>query len=193
MISVIITQEERARLVVAGEKRNALKDPSWSRRKSDVFSDDEVDVLGMIGEYAVAKYFGLSPDYSATVCGDDGSDLLWNGLRIAVKYNHRWMGYLMVEERANDDVRRGHLCDLSADIVVLATGKCNPPTVCTCRRAGGIVVALAGWCTKNEFLERMHKRDLGLGGRYIVTQDKLNPMHALWQPWLYMMSAKKAA
>ena len=188
MMAVVITQEERDRLITAGKDRNALKDPSWSRRKSDAFMDDELDVLGMIGEYAVARYFGLSPDYSATVCGDTGSDIVWNGLRIAVKYNHRWKGFLMVEERPDDELDNGYLRDLASDIIVLATGKCSPPQTCVCNHPGGIVVILPGWCTRGEFLARMEKRNLGLGGRYIVRCDQLNPMHTLWQPWLYMKS-----
>ena len=183
MNAIVITKQERATLAGIGTARNSAKNPEWTRRKSDVFSDAEVDVLGMYGEYAVAEYLGLRVDTTITTTGDDGSDLKWNGLSIAVKYNHRWNGFLMVEHRKGDNPALGIMGDLICDIIVLTHGRCKPPTQCKCREEGGIVVVVAGWLTRSEFIEKMNSRDLGLGGRYICTCDQLRPMHQLWSPW----------
>jgi hypothetical protein len=180
MNAVVITKEERNKMAGIGTARNACKRPEMSRRMSDVFSDSEVDVLGMMGEYAVAEYLGASVDESIHMHGDNGTDLTFRGHTVSVKYNHRWRGFLMVEERQGDDIHSGLVNDLKTDLIVLSHGKCMPPKTCVCRDAGGIVVVLAGWLTRDEFISTASHRDLGLGGRYIVTCDKLRPMHEIW-------------
>lgn len=179
--AVIITENRRKWLAEIGHARNAAKKPEWTRRKSDVFSDAEIDVLGMYGEYAVASYLGKDVDTTITTHGDGGSDLSFNGLSLAVKYNHRWNGYLMVEHRDGDDIGSGIIGDLTSDIIILTHGKCNPPKRCICREEGWVYVILAGWLTKKEFVSLMESRNLGLGGRYICKCEHLHPMHEIWK------------
>lgn len=180
MNATIITTECRQRLEALGKARNAAKSPEWSRRKSDVFSDAEVDVLGLYGEYAAGHYLGVEIDSTINSYGDSGVDLVYGTLSVAVKFNHRWRGYLMVEQRPGDAPSVGIVGDLTSDLIILTHGKCFPPERCYCRREGGLVVALAGWLWREEFVSAMYARDLGLGVRYICTCEQLRPMHEIW-------------
>lgn len=180
MQAVIIPRRVRLELGEIGRLRNGAKDPSWTRRRSDVFSDAEVDELGLYGEYAVADFLGVDFDRRISVGGDGGVDFVWRGRELAVKYNHRWLGYLVVEERAGDDPGGGVLGDLSAEIIVGTHGKCSRGA-CYCRGGSGVVVAFSGWLYREEFIGRMRRVDWGLGGRYYVDpKGGMRPMRELF-------------
>lgn len=177
--AVVISEKSRAELQCLAQARNGCKDPSWTRRKTDVFSDEEVDTLGLYGEYAVASYLGMPLDETISSSGDNGHDLMWCGRTAAVKFNHRWDGFLMVEERAGDDPGNGKINDLSADIIILTHGNCDPPKACYCRDPHSLTVVVAGWMWREDFIRRMEYRNWGLGGRYTCRARELRPMYEL--------------
>ena len=179
-MKVTITEAERRELASLAHGRNASKHPNATRRKSDVFDDVTLDTLGLYGEFAASKVLGCSIDRSISGSGDSGHDLHWQGKTVAVKYNHRINGFLMVEARDGDNYPTS-LHDLKSDIIVLVHGTCQPPN-CSCRQRGTINVHVAGWLSREDFLERCFLKDLGLGNRYIVTADRLRPMSELMQP-----------
>ena len=181
MNAVIITKRKRAELADLGQRRNAAKLPELTRRQSDVFTDTEVDVLGMYGEYTTGFYLGVGIDESIGPGGDKGVDHIWRGYSIATKFNHRWGGYLIVEERDGDDPANGIMCDLTCDIIILTHGRCDPTRqICHCRREGGIYVAVAGWLRRHEFIDKMAFKNWGLGGRYVCQCNQLRSMHTIW-------------
>lgn len=182
MIEIIIPKEKRLELTGMGHARNAAKEPEWSRRKSDVFADNELDAHGMWGEYAAGSYLGVDVDAEITRNGDGGRDLFWRNKKVAVKFNHRDGGFLMVEGRPGDDIFNGVMKDFPEDvsIIISTTGKCVLPGQCICRKEGDIVVTMAGWLTREQFLNSMFKKDLGLGPRYICRTCQLNPMEEIW-------------
>tara|TARA_Y100000310_G_scaffold269467_2_gene282661 strand:+ start:355 stop:960 length:606 start_codon:yes stop_codon:yes gene_type:complete len=197
----MLTKVDIEHAVEAGSQRNSAKDPTWTRRKSTVFNDRQLDCLGMLGELAVAKALGLEPDWTIHVTGDRGVDLvLRNGMKCAVKFNHRKDGYLMVERRANDVIetdrfggneKAKRLHDIDAvDLLVLSNGPCQPPEECTCKQriedASTYPVRLSGWVTKDAFLKKAYYANWGLGGRFYLPVMKLNSFHRLWQ---YMLPA----
>jgi hypothetical protein len=172
-----------AELHQIGTARNQMKSPEWSRRASDVFTDAQVDILGLYGEATAAHFLGTDFDREATVGGDGGIDLVLrhkhNGVpfAVSVKYNHRQGGYLIVEGRQGD-IPRQQLSDLSTSVIMLVEGECSPPRFCVCLR-DKIVTRAVGWLFRFEFLQRYRNEDWGLGPRYVVEQKDLRPMHAL--------------
>ncbi len=175
--SYVFEGEELEQLRAVGKARNAAKKPSWTRRRSDAFTDAEVDGLGVIGEAAWARYLDVEMDFSIHAHGDGGVDLIYEGQSIAVKFNHRWRGFLIVERRPADKPPV-HLEDLQADIIALAHGTCKPPAHCYCRQTH-FEVHVAGWLPEAHFRANMLRRDWGLGGRYVMRPAELNSPHTL--------------
>ena len=185
MTNFVITPSVKAQLVELGHRRNAMKDPSWTRRKSDVFNDQQVDALGCIGEYAMSVFLGVPMDWAVHSHGDKGIDLvLQDGRTMAVKFNHRQRGYVMVEERPSDT--ETSLSDLSTDLIGLVHGSCQPPRECYCKdlmtnnQPWNLV--LAGYLTAQEFVSRKQYANWGLGGRYFVKADSLKDITQLRRP-----------
>ncbi len=161
-----------------GAGRNGSKPPEITRRATDVFTDPELDYLGLLGEAAWSSYLNLPLDTAIHSSGDSGHDLVMNGKTVAVKFNHRWRGFLMVEERENDTPE--FFNDLKCDIIALAHGRCQTKVENGCRcRDETIVVCLAGWLTRDEFMRKQRRNDWGLGGRYTVSCSQLRPPHEL--------------
>jgi hypothetical protein len=132
---------------------------------------------------AAAMYLDADFDDQIYTGGDAGHDLvLRDGTTVAVKFNHRWRGYLMIEVRPGDT--RECMRDLHADVVVLVGSNCDPQrNACTCRRSieedGELRLYLWGWLDAATFRRNAACRDLGLGGRWIVRPDDLFEMREL--------------
>jgi hypothetical protein len=178
--AVVITARDRAKLRELGRQRHEAKRPGYTRRKGTQFSDEELHEIGLYGECAVGAYLGRPLDERIMSVGDGGIDFTWERLSIAVKYAHRWDARLMVEWREGDTEEE--LVEFKNDLIVLAHGKCRKEQGkdCYCRQPGGIVVVLAGWLTRQEFMEKKVLEDLSLGLRHWVDKSILHPMHMLW-------------
>ena len=182
MLAWLIQAEIKHRLLQTAIGRNETKQASWSRRKTEIFSDSELDQIGILGEHAGLASVGLEIDWTIGVGGDGGIDgTLPDGRTVAVKYNHRWLGYVMVEGRDGDT--EDHLVDLKADILIGTCGRCDPPRDCSCKRTlespYAATVYLPGWITREEFLRVREIKDWGLGLRHCVRTTQLHPMWGL--------------
>jgi len=174
MSAVIIPAVHKLRLFDLAGRRNGCKHPSWSRRASDIFTDHEVDYIGLKGEYAVCKHFGTRIDQRIHSHGDAGHDLtLPDGRRAMVKFNHRVRGYFMIERER----------DFSAPVGVSVYGECDPPRTCLCRDMGRADrVMIGGWISREQFFRVCRKTDWGLGPRWYVPQWLLSPVAVLSPP-----------
>jgi len=84
--SVWLSMEDVGNLCVLAKLRNRKED----RIRTDVLRDDigayETHIIGLLGEVAFAKHFGLQVDSEVHEWhGDDGWDFDWHGKKIDVK------------------------------------------------------------------------------------------------------------
>lgn len=179
MIASFIDSETKLRLFECADGRNSAKDPSWTRRKTDIFNDQEVDRLGIIGEYAAADVFGVDIDWNITVHGDKGHDLILpNKWTAAVKFNHRYEGYLMIEGRDTDT--DDELSDLTTDVLILTHTFCEPKqNICHCHKKllNPLIpstVIIAGWISRQEFMKVKGEANWGAGVRHFVEVSDLH-------------------
>ena len=171
--SVLVTEQQRNMLNEYAKGRNSSKHPSWTRRKSNVFSDQEADLQGLIGEFVVCNFFNVDFDRSIHSYGDSGHDLIVNGTRIGVKCNHRAGGFLMVEPDYRD--KDGLLYNFKSDVMFLVCGTCDPlRKICNCRNGGDLEWRIEGWITREDFMRKNHVKNLKLGDRHICTIQQLN-------------------
>lgn len=178
-MKVLIDFETRKKLAALGVSRNSAKRPEWTRRKSDVFNDQQVDILGCIGEFAASIAIGAPMNLDVHSHGDGGVDLNTAVGTIAVKFNHRNRGYLIVEERSPD-----RWSDLNSDILVLVHGLCSGrkgECVCSIRIKSKepMEVIVAGYIEASKFKNIAKHVDWGLGGRFFCDIDSLRPVHEL--------------
>lgn len=168
---VKISEADRAQLHLLARNRNESKHPEATRRKLDVMTDHTVDFIGLKGELACERVFGIHFDRSTRSSGDDGSDMeLWPGFFAAIKYNHRTGGYLLFER----------LTDFETDVAISVYGNCDPPRRCVCgKERGDEFVTVSGWITRQRFLDCCREADWGIGHRWYVQQSVLNPIGEL--------------
>jgi len=154
------------------KRRNGSKHPDATRRKSDIFTDVELDYIGLIGEAAVEDVCKIPIDRHVYEHGDNGDGKLSDGRTIAVKFNHRMNGYLLFEERQGD-VPHKHINDFQYDVAILVSGYCDPKGTCYCREPT-LVVKVAGYVTREQFLKKHNTSDWGLGNRFWMRQSELS-------------------
>ena len=148
-------------LCMVAERRNCGKQPNGVRnRRCDGQNDFSLNLHGVMGEYAVAKYLGAEIDTSISLKGDDKiADLRCSGKSIQVKVNMgRWSTkYLYFN---SIDLFR-------ADAAVLVIIR------------SATEVELAGWIAKSEFSGMASERNFGHGKRFCVESTKLRPIKTL--------------
>ena len=188
MLAWVIEPGEKAYLLELGMARMAYKDPSRSRRRGKVFTDLELYVLGLLGEYAVSRALGQylenPSDYQKILGagGDGGVDFRWHdGRPVAVKYTHRWKGRVYVETRPGDTAEE--LVDLPKDSILISThGRCIKG-VCACKNSvkNGkcMVVCVAGWIGEEEFRRIAKEGNWGYGDRLYIDNKQLHKMEDL--------------
>ena len=170
-LTVVLTPTIKQELLVLAHGRNDAKTSDRSRRRSNEFTDLELDYLGIKGEYVAAEIAGVPFDRTSYgSAGDDNRpDLVISGLRYAIKTNHRLNGYLVVERR--EDTAR-------ADRLLLVNGPCEPDGLCMCRRIGEWMACteqwcVAGWIPIGEFWQLCSLSNWGLGPRWWMRADDL--------------------
>lgn len=121
-------------------------------------SDEDLDLLGVKAEMAVAKLLHL--DYSPFDLGiDDGMDMWFGDTSIDVKATFHETGKLLFKS----------LEAFRADCGILVT-----------KTGDDAVMNVAGGCTRQVFMQEAEHIDLGRGKCYVMTQDNLSPIQNVW-------------
>jgi hypothetical protein len=148
-------------LCMVAERRNCGKQPNGvMNRRYDKQNDFSLNLHGVMGEYAVAKYLGLKLDHSINLSGDDKvADLKRGDETIQVKTNMaRWRQcYLYFNSL---DLFR-------ANIAVLAKIK------------SATEVDLVGWVTRDDFHKKAYRKNFGYGERFCLEEEQLRDMQSL--------------
>jgi|TARA_R100001086_G_scaffold192604_2_gene109840 hypothetical protein len=168
--TVTLTAAVKEQLLASAHGRNDQKTLAQTRRQSDAWTDLEVDYLGLKGEYVIAQLSGESFDETSYGAGgDDGVDIWIHGRPCAIKTNHRWGGYLLVE-RAHDLRAVSH--------ILLVSGECDArDQQCVCRRLDDLSEErwhYAGWIQVPRFWDDATYANWGYGDRWWVPQSKLD-------------------
>jgi hypothetical protein len=136
--------------------RNSVKERAGVRSNKFDASKGEEDahLIGVMGEYAVAKYLGLKIDEVVTLHGDNGSDLnACNCIRIEVKTrNRRGFDFALNNTRTSD---------IKWDVGILAY------------KVASNQIEIAGWISKVSFLSRCTVKNYNYGDRLVVEPDKM--------------------
>jgi hypothetical protein len=112
----------------------------------------EIDIDGMVGEFRVAKWLNVCPDFTVSI-RKGGVDLVSpSGKTIDVKTTRYKTGRLLATSSKVNDA-----CDFYVLAIVDDTG-----------------CSIAGWATKEELLREDNLLDLGHGKGYAMEQSKLN-------------------
>lgn len=172
-VVVRIGTRGRAWLRLIADRRREGKLPQFSRKKSSEWTDADVDLVGVTGEYAVSVATGEPFDAESHGClGDGGVDMVVRGVKCGVKTNHRRGGFLMVEFAKDLD---------PIDALVLVSGECGSGPTCSCRIESGDVVnwQVVGWVPVGEFRARCRTADWGFGRRWYMRPTDLYDIRTL--------------
>ena len=111
----------------------------------------EIDEDGLLGEFAVAKYLNVFPDFSISP-RSGGADLIRNNKKIDVKATRYKSGNLVIHiDKKADEV----------DLYILAIIQENKS------------VDIVGWIESTEAIQEINIGDLGHGKGYVIPQSKL--------------------
>ena len=118
-----------------------------------------VDVVGIKGEAAVAKYLGVKIDRSIQDKGDGGRDLTWKGRSIQVKTSFPADTlHLLVND--SDSLK----CDY---LIFVVTDEVTPKA------------RIYGWIKTVDFLQTATIKNMGYGDRMAMPIERLHPMSTL--------------
>lgn len=140
------------------EAEEMVRIREWPKREMTVPSqkvsknrtDQEIDLLGILAEMAIAKLLGVSLEKKRMLTGDNGYDILWKNRKVEVKYTYHTKGHLMVRSKER----------LKADLYILLTGNEKKMRV-------------LGWIDKQGFLGRGTLKDFGYGPNFVIEQNEL--------------------
>lgn len=147
-------------LRVLAKGRHFLKDQANPNRPNRQWGNDRetIDMLGVMGEYAVSKALKIPMDMSCGLEGDGGTDLMMDEYNIQVKTTKYKTGRLVFN--MNDK--------LDAHIYIL----CYAPE-------GGVEVILQGYIRRASMNAAILEQNLGYGMRKIIEQKHLKPISLL--------------
>jgi len=118
-----------------------------------------VEVVGIKGEAAVAKYLGVKIDRSIQDEGDGGRDLTWRGRTIQVKSSFPADTlHLLVND--SDSLKCDHL-------VFVVTDEITP------------AARIYGWIRTVDFLQSATIKNMGYGDRLALPVERLHPISTL--------------
>ena len=156
-IVVPLSAEDQWKIEQIASARSTLaRERAIVTQKIDAMrSDRAIDLDGMRGEWAVAKWLGEIPSYALRP--DDGWDLWVGGKRADVKTTRHANGRLLIKSRAA----------VTAEVYILAILEADDQ------------VRIPGWCSQKDYLakatEFSNYGHVGLA----LTQDQLRPMGEL--------------
>lgn len=161
VVKVHLTRRDMALVERLAQQRNANNRRHGNRdlRVAVDLESLEIDRQGATGEVAVAKYLGVQVDHWAGPgAWERKHALVHDGRAILVRYTTYKSGRLLF----NSSER------FTADIAVLVVkGRDESEAL------------LAGWISRERFLEEHYTGDLGYGRRVYVYQSQLDPMDEL--------------
>ena len=165
-MKITLTETEFHFIEMLARGRHFLKDIVIPNRKLEHWnnSQHEADILGVMGEYAVAKYLKIPIDTEVNLQGDGGEIDLWLGdWSIQVKATKYKSGRLVFNTKE----------EMKALIDIL--------TICDIKEKS---VDIVGYLSHRELTQKMYEEDLGFGLRYCVNQSDLKKIE--WLPYYYM-------
>jgi hypothetical protein len=116
-----------------------------------------VNLMGYLGEVAVASVLNVDTDNTVRTAGDSGYDLVFNNKTIQVKTSTLPSLIFNALELFTADV---------AVLVQLIGDRQNPHI--------DSQFAILGWISKEEFNKNYYTKDYGYGIRFVIDADKLN-------------------
>ena len=139
-------------------------------RRDSSRTDNDIDLLGIKAELAVAKLFDIPFDLSSMGI-DSGNDMYIDAgnreVSVQVKSSFHPSGRLLFKS----------LESFSSDIAILVTASKDDDRV----------MIVKGWISKKEFININYKKDLGHGEGFMVDQDSLGDLPTLWK---HIMTAR---
>lgn len=137
--------------------RHAIKDEAYNRKPMRKWgnSREEIDLLGVLGEFTVAKVLKLPFDASLSLEGDGGTDLMLGKYNIQVKTTKYRTGRLIFNSEK----------EMLADIYVLCFAE---PELAE--------VTILGYIRHASLPDCLIEMDLGHGKRLVVEQKHLKPI-----------------
>jgi hypothetical protein len=161
-VSINFTDREIKFLKVLAGGRHYLKDIVKPNRSSVARwgnTQEQADMLGVMGEYAVAKFLGLPFDTTINLQGDGGeTDIYLGKLNVQVKSTKYKTGRLVFNNKK----------EIAADLFVLCY--CSEPD---------LLVQILGYIEKQLIDSVSEVKDLGHGLRIVVEQKHLLPISDL--------------
>jgi len=161
-VSINFTDREIKFLKVLASGRHYLKDIVKPNRQSVARwgnTQEQADMLGVMGEYGVAKYLGLPFDTSINLDGDGGeTDLYLGKLNLQVKSTKYKTGRLVFNNKK----------EMAADLFILCY--CSEPEM---------YIQILGYINKDSIDSVSEVKDLGHGLRIVVEQRHLLPISDL--------------
>lgn len=88
-VPIELTELERWALAKLASERNANKERHGvrTRKVDNDLSDEEMHYIGLKAEYAIAKLLGVDFNPENMLSGDGGTDIIYRGLTVDVKYS----------------------------------------------------------------------------------------------------------
>jgi len=156
-VTVELTPEDLARIETLAHGRNDPKEGKIATRRVDGKRDDlELNLLGLRGEFAVAKHLGVSLNYEIHMRGRKNKyDLIYAGQTIEVTVNSYPGGDLYFNAY------------FDADYAVLVVP------------APAGAMRIAGYASREEFRDLSRIVNYGHGDRLAMSQWQLRPIEEL--------------
>jgi len=154
-IGIELSKEQRKEIRRVGRARQKAK---TTERKAADRSGTQLHVDGFAAEYALATLLGVAPNKQVSPRGTKGVSLRARG----ASFNTKWVSKSWYDLRYWPNqvphVEFMVLCDQSL------------PTI-----------RLVGWVSRSQFMDRYYDKELpGMGHRWLVDREDLNPMLSLF-------------
>lgn len=170
-MKIILTDREYKFIEMLSIGRHFLKDIVIPDRDMERWcnTQKEADMIGVMGEYAAAKYLNIPFDTTINLEGDGGQfDMFLGDWPIQVKSTKYPTGRLVFN----------NMEEITALIYILA--------VCNIENKS---VDIIGYASHNDLTKNLYIKDLGHGTRYCIDQDKLKDIS--WLTFYYQQHKNK--
>jgi hypothetical protein len=156
-LKIPITDRELKLLTVLAKGRHFLKNKEKPNRANYIWgnSNEQRDLLGVLGEYAVSKFLKIPMDMSCGLEGDGGTDFIFGNLNIQIKTTKYKTGRLVFNNHK----------EIDSDIFILCYVNRDATEVC-----------ILGYIKKESTESCIKEMDLGRGIRLVVEQKHLLPI-----------------
>jgi hypothetical protein len=138
--------------------RHYVKDMNNPKRDKSSYGNTqaEADLIGMIGEFCVAKYLKIPFSTEISINGDDGTDLMLGDWSIQVKATKYPTGRMVFNKLSE-------MTSLIYVLCVVDQKQCD----------------IKGYISHRNLLKVMYQKDLGHGLRYCCDQEHLRGIERL--------------